>query len=210
MHDDTVDRTTNCHGAVNALTLAQLSGCNAAAHFAGWPTTEPVPTLVQVLREAKANNWKLMVEIKDIPLESNFDASGKVVAEKLVKLVHSERFPVNHLLVQSFWPRVLDNISRLDGRIGRVLLTSSTLPGLPVGIPALLNLLYDQVMNHQIAAPDVASLGMNKQFIALAHLLGRAVVPWTVDDYATMARLRSWGADGIITNRPDKAYNLYS
>lgn len=209
MHDDTVDRTTNCTGAVNALTLAQLARCNAAAHFAGWPTAEPVPTLRDVLREARANGWKLMVEIKDIPGESNFDATGKKVAQKLVALVHAERFPVSHLLVQSFWPLALDNIRSLDNRIGRVLLTSSTLPGLPVGIPALGNLAYDTVFNHQIAAPDIASIGMNKQFVGIAHRLGKQVVPWTVDDFSTMGRLRSWGADGIITNYPDRAFALF-
>ncbi len=210
MHDDSVDRTTNCTGDVNALTLAQLSNCNAAAHFPSWPTNEPIPTLVQVLREAKANGWKLMVEIKDIPLESNFDANGKVVAAKLVKLVHAEHFPVDHLLIQSFWPRVLDQIRSLDSHLGRVLLTSSTLPNLPVGIPALGNLAYVAAGNHQVSAPDIASIGMNKFFVTVAHQLGKQVVPWTVDDYTTMARLRTWGADGIITNRPDKAFALYN
>jgi glycerophosphoryl diester phosphodiesterase len=210
MHDDTVDRTTNCHGDVNALTLAQLTACNAASHFAGWPTAEPVPTLLEVLREARVNGWKLMVEIKDIPGESNFDATGAKVAAQLVQLVHAENFPVTHLLIQSFWPAALDNIRRLDKRIGRVLLTSSTLPGAPVGIPALGNLAYDTIANHQIAAPDIASIGMNKQFVTIAHRLGKKVVPWTVDDQLTMGDLRAWGADGIITNRPDRAFALYS
>jgi glycerophosphoryl diester phosphodiesterase len=209
MHDDSVDRTTNCQGKVNALTLAQLGNCNAAAHYAGWPTVEPIPTLAQVLHEANVNGWKLMVEIKDIPGESNFDATGKVVAQQLVRLVHAEHFPTAHLLIQSFWPRALDNIKNLDKSIGRVLLTSSTLPSLPVGVPALANLTYITAFNHQIAAPDIASIGMNKQFVTIAHKLGKQVVPWTVDDQVTMGNLRGWGADGIITNRPDRAFALY-
>jgi glycerophosphoryl diester phosphodiesterase len=209
MHDDSVDRTTNCRGDVNALTLAQLAPCNAAAHFAGWSTFEAIPTLRDVLREGRTNGWKLMVEIKDIPGESNFDATGAKVAKQLVALVHAEHFPANHLLVQSFWPRALDNMRHLDARIGRVLLTSSTLPGAPAGIPALGNLAYDALGNHQVAAPDIASIGMNKQFVGIAHRLGKQVVPWTVDDQATMGTLRAWGADGIITNYPNRAYALY-
>jgi len=209
MHDDSVDRTTNCKGEVIALTLAQLGKCNAAARYPSWPEIESIPTLREVLRAGKAGGWSLMVEIKNIPLESNFDVTGKKAAELLVQLVHAENFPVSRLIVQSFWPGVLDNIRRIDKRISRALLTASTLPSVPVGIPALGNLAYDALAGHQIAAPDIASIGMNKQFISIAHRLGKQVVPWTVDDQLTMGQLRAWNADGVITNRPDRAYALY-
>jgi len=39
--------------------------------------------------------------------------------------------------------------------------------------------------------------------VAEAQDLGLAVVPWTVNDPADMARLLAWGVDGLITDRPD-------
>jgi glycerophosphoryl diester phosphodiesterase len=37
-----------------------------------------------------------------------------------------------------------------------------------------------------------------------AKALGLQVIPWTVNDKATMERLMDWGVDGIITDYPDR------
>nr|WP_244431609.1 glycerophosphodiester phosphodiesterase family protein [Segniliparus rugosus] len=41
------------------------------------------------------------------------------------------------------------------------------------------------------------------EYVAHAHDLGLKVIPWTVDDKATMAALVQSGVDGIITDYPD-------
>ncbi len=43
------------------------------------------------------------------------------------------------------------------------------------------------------------------RLIERAHHLGIRVHIWTVDDQADMRRLLDWGADGIITKKPDVA-----
>ena len=44
---------------------------------------------------------------------------------------------------------------------------------------------------------------VSPRFIRLAHALGLDVHVWTVDDAPTMRKLLHWGADGVMTDRPD-------
>ena len=52
-----------------------------------------------------------------------------------------------------------------------------------------------------IWAPE--HIGLSRDLIAEAHALGLQVLVWTVNDPADMVRLVAWGADGLITDRPD-------
>ena len=49
---------------------------------------------------------------------------------------------------------------------------------------------------------------VSPQFIRHAHGAGFKVQVWTVDDPDDMARLLEWGADALITNRPDLAVEV--
>jgi glycerophosphoryl diester phosphodiesterase len=47
---------------------------------------------------------------------------------------------------------------------------------------------------------------MSATAVEAAHALGRQVVVWTVDEPTAMTAVAGMGVDGIITNRPDLAY----
>ena len=49
---------------------------------------------------------------------------------------------------------------------------------------------------------------VSPRFIADAHRAGRKVQVWTVDEEADMRRLLTWGADALISNRPDVAVRV--
>ena len=172
----------------------------------------PIPDSKTFCVEGRDNGWKLMIEIKDIPGEANFDPLGTEVASLLVRLVRQTGFPVKNLIVQSFWPLALDAVKRLNSRVSTLLLTSSTLPGAPsgVGIPAAANVVYSAALGYTIAGPDSRSIDFSKDTVTLAHNLGRELVVWTVDDPAQLLKMRRWRADGVITDRPDVAYTAYS
>jgi glycerophosphoryl diester phosphodiesterase len=208
LHDDSLDRTTNCTGTVIEKTAAEVTACDASRGFPGWQRPEPVPTLEQVLVEGRRRGWRLSVEIKNIPGEANFDAVGTTVAGALVDLVQQTRFPVGRLVVQSFWPASLEAVERDAPAIPTALLTTSQLPGAPagVGFTVLSNALFATARSYEVVSPDESSLDLGADSVAAARALGRQVVVWTVDDPARMTEIAAFGVDGIITNRPDLAY----
>jgi glycerophosphoryl diester phosphodiesterase len=208
MHDDSLDRTTNCTGKVIEHTAAEVTSCDASRSFEGWTRPEPVPTLEQVLREGRRHRWRLSVEIKNIPGEANFDPAGTAVADALLDLVTRTRFPTGRLVVQSFWPASLETVERGAPTIATALLTTSQLPGAPPGVGFTVgsNALFATARGYEIVSPDEASVDLGAESVGAAQALGRQVVVWTIDDPGRMAQVAAFGVDGIITNRPDLAY----
>ena len=45
---------------------------------------------------------------------------------------------------------------------------------------------------------------VTRAMVEQAHALGLKVIPWTIDDTATLQYLVDMGVDGIITNYPDR------
>jgi glycerophosphoryl diester phosphodiesterase len=56
--------------------------------------------------------------------------------------------------------------------------------------------------------PEVANGGtrvVSPRFVRLARRGGRVLHVWTVNAPDDIARLKAWGVDGVITDRPDMA-----
>ena len=49
---------------------------------------------------------------------------------------------------------------------------------------------------------------LTRAAVAEAHALGLRVMPWTVNRRAAMRLLTGWGVDGLITDRPDVAWDV--
>lgn len=82
LHDETLDRTTNCHGPAADLDLARIRRCDA-----GWPLRpgEPVPTLGEALDLVAATDRRLLLDIKPgTPLPKVIDEVRRHRAETRV------------------------------------------------------------------------------------------------------------------------------
>ncbi|HUS23979.1 MAG TPA: glycerophosphodiester phosphodiesterase family protein [Candidatus Binatia bacterium] len=214
IHDATLDRTTDCSGAVNATALAAIRACDAAFWFSpGQPTTLPdlarphprrgrgvqVPTARELfawLRGLGPRAPELSIEIKDIPGEANFDATGKQVAAQLVPLLQEYGLTA-HTLVQSFWPAALDEVKRLDPSLRTQFLTTSS-----TGQTAAQNLAYAVTRGHDVVAPNFDAPDLDTIFVASAHAAGKRVIAWTADAATDMIATARLGVDGLITNFP--------
>lgn len=218
IHDHELDRTTDCVGLLAERDLADLAGCNAAEVAQpldpagrtwaddGWGF-EPIPTVEEVLARGEEAGWRLMIELKNIPGEGNFDPGGTRAAAELIRLVGAAGFPLDRLLVQSFFPTSLDYVEE-HSDIATALLTTAQLTGAApgVGFQASQNAAYAKARGYEVSAPDRRSVDLGAETVAAIRALGLAVVVWTVNEPSHIAEAIGWGVDGIISDRPDLVY----
>ncbi len=203
IHDDTLDRTTNCSGAVRARSAADLAancrldvnglaGTVASAPIAS--PTEPVPTLAQVLALAVATGSPINLEIKNLPTDGDFDVSPNY-ANRVMDVVLASGIAPSKVIIQSFWPTNLSTAAQRMPGAARSLLTQKELELVgPVG--ALLFSAKWVSPAWPFALPTT---------MLLANLLGQKVVPYTLDQAGSVQTAYLQGADAVITNDPPMA-----
>jgi glycerophosphoryl diester phosphodiesterase len=186
IHDDTVDRTTNGHGAIDQMTLAQvqqLDACNKLQKYRG----EKIPTLEQVLR-AVGTRGTVNIELKNLTLRTDGIEAATLAAIKNVGAMQ-------RAMVSSFNPIALRRIYQLDPHVPRGLLYS---PKLPI----YLRRTWLRPLAHPTALHPHHSM-ITRECVAGAHRKGYKINTWTVDDPDEMKRLIELGVDAMMTNKPD-------
>ena len=200
IHDPTVDRTTDGHGAVSGFTLAQLQQLDAGYHFTpDHGQTYPyrgqgvsIPTLRAVFERYPA----LLI---NIDLKEWVPGKEQRLWQTILEARAAER-----VIVGSF---SCDSLRRLRQIAGAAVATSAC----PREVLAF-------VLSHRVRAtallhPPYRALQVpevhagirivSPSSIKAAHRLGVQVHVWTVNERADMERLLDWGVDGIMTDRPD-------
>jgi glycerophosphoryl diester phosphodiesterase len=201
IHDDILDRTTSCTGAVSDRTCDELRECNAAAGFPHWGH-EPVPTAREMFTEASASGWRVVVEAKNIPGERTFDKTGERHAEALIALAAETKLPFDRLLVMCFWPPTLDQIKSREPRISVGLLTAPKLPDGSPGPTALENVQGCLERGYEVAAPEHTTPDL-AEGVEHAHRNGVSVQVWTPNTVQEIEQAIAKGVDTIVSDRPD-------
>ncbi len=182
MHDNTVDRTTDGHGAVRHMDWAALRALSAGGQ-PGDPETA-IPLLEDVLRAVTPD---LLVNIELTNYAAPLDALPVKVAELIATLGVADR-----VWVSSFNPLTLLRFAR-------------RLPEVPVGFlvdvrrPWLYRF-FHRLVPHALVEPHRALV--TPEAVRRWHAAGKAVAVYTVNDAAEMERLFAWGVDGIYTDNP--------
>lgn len=197
-HDATLDRTTSGRGPLAARTAEELDTLDAAYWFApgrGYPLRGKgirIPRLTEVLRHTR--DAPVIIELKGIdPILARAAAEVVRRAGALERVCFGGYSLTTLRAVRDAEPAAATSACREEVRLA-LYKSWAHWP--------LRRLRYRvlQVPEHAGSQRIVSP-----RFVRAAHRAGLAVHVWTVDEPHDIARLLDWGADGIITDRPDVA-----
>jgi len=204
MHDDTVDRTTDCTGPIKEMTLAQLRECDAGYDFSSdGGTSYPyrgmglvVPTLEEVFERYPDAPFVIEIKQEDPPIVDHFvevvreyEVEDKMIGaafddDVLVELraaapAMATSMGVNETLI--FWGFSFDPLD----------------PGYDPPAEFL------QVPTQYEIGPGVIADVLHPGFVPRAHALAMYVHIWTINDEEEMRSLiETYSVDGIMTDDP--------
>jgi glycerophosphoryl diester phosphodiesterase len=184
IHDDTVERTTNGHGAVHNMTLAEIRRLDAGSWFASEFTGERIPTLEDILGFARKNDVVFYLELKP---------SGFWGGEHALISALRDSSEIPRSVIISFDPAILAALRKIEPTLMTGLLYSGNSE----------NPFENAV---EIGARQIAVRGdlVTPNFLQQARKKNLQVVCWTVNSPAHMRSLASAGVDGIMSDYPDR------
>jgi glycerophosphoryl diester phosphodiesterase len=170
-----------------------------------------IPSLADVL--TATGDAMLTIELKTDPTRPDDSVGGPAMADAVMAVVDAAG-AAGRVMLESFDWRGPRHLRRTRPEIACALLTApETLAAARSWWDGPQPSDYGGSVAAAVAAEGVSTWApehadLTAQDIAAAHRLGLAVLPWTVNDPEAMRRLRDWGADGLITDRPDLALAL--
>lgn len=188
IHDETLDRTTNGHGAVADTTLAQLRLLDAGSWFSARFGGEGLPTLDAALDRCAALGLAVNLELK--PAAGHEHATGQLVAELLGT---RSMIGLPGLVLSSF-----SDIAIAAAR--------EVMPD------AMYGLLVEELPDNwhgRAAALGVQAIHARSRTLTAAQIesvltAGYRMAVYTENDAARAGALLAQGVGSVITDRPDR------
>jgi glycerophosphoryl diester phosphodiesterase len=207
MHDEKVDRTTNGKGLIEDLTLAELKQLDAAYQWSNdGDKTFPfrgqgiqVPTLEELFQKFPQMRYVIEIKLTENPID-----------KPLCDLLRKNDMQ-NEVVIASFHDEAMQNFRKTCPEVATSASRGEVTKFVLLGKVFLSGLVAPQYQSIQPPYDPSESMNisiMTKRFIREAHAKHVAVEPWTVDDPALMKEYIEWGADGIMTDRPDLMMNV--
>lgn len=208
-HDETIDRMSNGSGKIKEMTLADLKNFDFGHDFSpdggkSFPYRGKgvkIPTLEEVFVKYPGRRVNIEIKQAEPPME-----------KQVLALVRKHAME-DKILVSSFSTAVARRWAELAGeRSATGASTGDMYEFVAYFLPHLDWLYQPKVDAFQI--PVSSKLGPvvirldTPRLIDTAHRLGVKVHYWTINDEETMRRLLKLGADGLITDYPDRAMKV--
>lgn len=184
MHDKKVDRTTDGHGRLASLTLAEVRELDAGSWFDSAYAGTPVPTFAEFLDALVAADGRAIVELKG---EWDAAAADSAVAEVAARGLE------RRIVFASFDARTLALAAAGSDVLSRLLIVKQ-LPSDVVSAVAEAGARGVVVSRKAVLArPDI---------VDELHATGARVVVYTLNDDTQWDAVTALGVDGIVTDDP--------
>jgi glycerophosphoryl diester phosphodiesterase len=208
IHDADLRRTTDWHGAVSAKTADELMLADAGYRFQSPEAPDSFPFRDRGVRIPRLRD--LLVAFRDELLIIELKGTDRLVAERTLAVVR-ETDALDRVCFGGFSWRMLRALRRLEPRAcssasreeTRWSLYGSWLRLTPSWARGL------GVRAFQVPEMAGSTRVVSPRFLEAAHAADLLVQVWTVNEEADMRRLAAWGVDGLITDRPDRARQLW-
>ena len=199
LHDASLDRTTNGHGPVGQLTLAQVKSLDAGfswsldgQHYPYRNRGIKVPTLAEVL-----------TAFPRTPLEVEIKENRPEICTSLCRMITAHQATKN-VLIASFHTRVLARMRRVCPQVATSAGPSEALRFYWFGKLGLTSLLSPDMQALQVPLRYKRRPVITRRLVAAAHRRNLRVEVWTVNDRQTLLQLTDLGVDGVLTDYPDR------
>ena len=194
MHDKSVDRTTNGHGVVRDLPLAEIRALDAGIKFGAAFENERVPLLEEVFAEL---GGKMLINVELCNYEEGDD---RMLSNKVCDLI--EKYKLTESVILSSF------------RFNNLVYCKDRNPNLSCGLlakPGILGFFSRGFLTHSVSV-DALHPHIKDASAALVRreqLCGRKVRVWTVDDLEEIRKLMEIGVDAVFTNDPENVREFY-
>jgi len=177
IHDFTLDRTTNSQGEIAKHSLQELKALLVEEKY-------KIPLLTEVL-DLIEGKCRINIELKGLNT-----AGGTCV---IIKNYIAERnWTYEDFMVSSFQTHELEEVFRINRDI-------------PIGVLSKASMVEAIELGKRLNAKAIhPSLGIiTSENVKTAHESGFKVNVWTVNGRESIARMKEFGVDGIISDFPD-------
>lgn len=187
IHDDTVVRTTEGRGYVQAASFLDLRALDAGYKFGMKFRGEKIPSLDEVLDFAHFANLLVNIELKN----ARIPYAG--LEAQVIKALEAHRM-VDRAVLSSFNHRSMTLTKKSHRSVRVAFLTLAHRPLSPA---------YVRAMGVNAVHPNAKTVGPVYMREALAAQI--AVRPYAVDDEILVKTFDTWGVDAVITDHPHLA-----
>lgn len=188
LHDQTIDRTTDAHGAIGRMVVQALRGVDAGGWFGPQFAGEPVPTLEQAL--ACLADLGLAANIEMKAERGCGQRAGARIAETVARLWPADLPPP---VLSSFDEDALAAAAETAPALERALIVDAV----PSDWATRLGRLGCRALHAAVSPLDTDKA-------AAVVSAGVALRIYTVNDPATAERLFACGVESVFTDWPDR------